>query len=108
MTADAILADLLACGITPAVTADGAGIVVPAGRLTGAQRAAVRDHKPELIERIREAARLTTELLEAAMRACDAHGDDSAAREQMRQDVMDTPPNLRADLLDHFRQNYPQ
>ncbi|AEB82849.1 hypothetical protein [Alicycliphilus denitrificans] len=106
MTAEAILADLLACGITPALTPDGAGIVVPAGRLTGEQRAAVRDHKPELIERIREAARLTEALLAATMRACDAHGDGEQAREQMRQDVLATPPHLRADLLDHFKQTY--
>lgn len=108
MTADAILADLLACGITPAVTPDGTGIEVPAGRLSAAQRAAVIGHKAELIERIRESSRLTAELLAAAMRACDAHGDGEQAREQMRQDVMGTPPHLRADLLEHFRQNYPQ
>lgn len=43
-----------------------------------------------------------TELLEVAMRACDAWNDTALAREQMRQDVLQTPPHLRADLLDHL------
>ena len=46
-------------------------------------------------------------LLEAAMRACDFHGDGEAAREQMRRDCLGTPPELRGDLLDHFRKTYP-
>lgn len=44
-----------------------------------------------------------TELLEAAMRVCDAWNDSEAAREQMRQDLLQTPPHLRADLLEHFK-----
>jgi len=45
-------------------------------------------------------------LMAAAMRACDHWGDGPAAREQMRQDVLDTPPDQRADLLAHFKQTY--
>ena len=41
------------------------------------------------------------------MRACDHHGDDEPARQQMRDEVLATPPHLRADLLDHFTRNYP-
>jgi len=41
------------------------------------------------------------------MRACDAHGDGPEAREQMRLDCLETPPQLRADLLQHFRDVYP-
>lgn len=48
------------------------------------------------------------ELIEAAMRACDAHGDGEAAREQMRIECLEIPPNLRADLLDYFRRTYPK
>ena len=107
MTAQAILAELIACGITPNLTPDGAGIEVPAGRLTDPQRAAIKAHKVELIACIQEAANLTTELLAAAMRACDAHGDGPEAREQMRLDCLETPPQLRADLLQHFRDVYP-
>lgn len=47
------------------------------------------------------------ELLQAAMRACDAWQDGPEAREQMRRDCIDTPPHLRADLRDHFNQTYP-
>lgn len=103
--AAAILADLLASGITPAVTPDGRGIEVPAGKLTKAQREAILSHKAELIERIQASARITVTLLEAAMHACDAWKDSETARNQMRQDVLQTPEQLRADLLEHFNEN---
>jgi hypothetical protein len=48
------------------------------------------------------------DLIEAAMRACDHFGDGNEAREQMRADCEATPPHLRSDLLDHFRQTYPK
>lgn len=48
-----------------------------------------------------------TELLEAAMRACDAWNDTAQAREEMRRDCWETPPHLRADLLNHFERAYP-
>lgn len=106
MTADAILSDLLANGITPELTHDETGIEVPAGRLTPEQRQAIRNHKPELIEAIREASRITSELLTAAMRACDHYGDSPAAREQMRADCLATRPELGAQLLAHFNRTY--
>ena len=46
-------------------------------------------------------------LLAAAMRACDHWGDGPEAREQMRRECLETPPHLRADLLEHFRREYP-
>ena len=102
MTPEAILADLIQCGIEPSVTPDKTGIVVPAGKLTEAQRAAVLGHKPALIACILESAKVTALLLQAAMRRCDQFNDDEAAREAMRNDVLDTPQHLRQDLLDHF------
>jgi hypothetical protein len=48
-------------------------------------------------------ADLIAALLEAAMRVCDCYGDGPEAREQMRADVLATPPHLRQDLLDHFQ-----
>lgn len=108
MSADAILAELLDRGITPAVTPDGTGIEVPAGRLTDAEKAAIRAHKPELIAAIQESARQTSELLTAAMRACDAWSDSPAARDQMRREVLETPPHLRADLRELFLNTYPK
>lgn len=106
MTAEAILADLLASGITPAVTPDGAGIVVPAGRLSPAQRAAILGHKSELIACVLDSARITSELLDAAMRACDQWGDSEEARDQMRRDILQSPYPLRHDLLQHFKAHY--
>ncbi|HWV08750.1 MAG TPA: hypothetical protein VN156_04355 [Pseudomonas sp.] len=52
------------------------------------------------------AQRVMKKLLAAAMLACDAHGDSDEAREQMRRDVMGTPPEQQADLLAHFQQTY--
>ena len=105
MTPEAILADLIQCGIEPSVTPDKTGIVVPAGKLTEAQRAAVLGHKPALIACILESARVTSQLLEAAMRRCDQFNDSDKARQDMREQVLETPPHLRQDLLDHFIQS---
>lgn len=102
MTPEAILADLIECGIEPSVTPDKTGIVVPAGKLTEAQRAAVLGHKPALIACILESARLTAQLLEAAMRRCDERPDSDKARQDMREEILGTPPHLRPDLLNYF------
>jgi hypothetical protein len=45
---------------------------------------------------------LASWLIAAAMKVCDRHNDGEAAREEMRQDVLGTPPHLQQDLLDHF------
>lgn len=66
----------------------------------------LREHKPELLEFLQDAHTSTAQLVEAAMRCCDYFEDSPAAREQMRQDVIDTPAHLRADLLAHFRKAY--
>lgn len=50
---------------------------------------------------------LASELLTAAMRCCDHWKDGPEAREQMRLDMVGTPPHLRACLLDHFTTQYP-
>lgn len=107
MTARAILAGLLAHGIELQCTPDGKNLVVPAGCLTPQQRAQVLAHKPELVRLVLESNQLTRQLLQATMRACNHWGDSQAAREQMRQQCLDTPPHLRADLLQHLRSTYP-
>lgn len=104
MTPEAILSDLIECGIDPGVTPDKTGIVVPAGRLTDDQRAAVLGHKTELIACILESARVTSELLQAAMRAA-AHWKDDP--EEWRRQCMEVPPHQRQDLLDHLQRQYP-
>lgn len=108
MTAETILAELLECGITPTLTPDGAGIEVDAGRLSDAQRSAIRAHKPELIVCIQDAARITSELMTAAMRACDYWGDSPKAREQMRLEILETKPEHRQELLRMFKSDYPK
>ncbi|GKT16230.1 hypothetical protein AVHY2522_10920 [Acidovorax sp. SUPP2522] len=107
MTAQSILAELLACGIDLECTPDGTTLTVPAGVLTPAQRAQVLQHKPELIRLVLESSQLTSDLMRAAMHVCDRWKDSPAAREQMRRDVLSTPLHLRADLLQHLRGQYP-
>ena len=104
MTPEAILADLIQCGIEPSVTPDKTGIVVHAGKLTETQRAAVLGHKPALIARILESARVTTLLLEAAMRRCDQFNDSDKARQDMREQILEIPPHQRQELLDYFNE----
>lgn len=50
-----------------------------------------------------ENTQLAYYLIDAAMKVCDQHGDDEAARAEMRQQCMELPPHLQQDLLDHFR-----
>ena len=50
-----------------------------------------------------EAALLTFRLLNAAMHVCDSYGDGEAAREAMRQQCLETPEHLQADLLETLR-----
>ena len=102
MTPEAILADLLESGIVPSVTYDRSGIVVPAGALSPAQRSAVLTHKPDLIAYLLESSRITQSLLAAAMRRCDQFNDSDKARQDMREQILETPLHLRQDLLEHF------
>lgn len=46
---------------------------------------------------------LTAALIAAAMKVCDRHGDGEAARADMRQQCLELPPRLQADLLEHFQ-----
>lgn len=78
----------------------------PAARLNDDLRALIRTHKPALVAYLTDAHQTTLELIEAAMRACDHHGDGPEAREQMRRDCHETPPAMREDLRDHFKQTY--
>ena len=48
-------------------------------------------------------ARATTgQLIRAAMKVCIRHGDNDAARQEMREQCLALPPHLQADLLEHF------
>ena len=108
MTPQAILADLLECGIEPSVTPDGTGIAVPAGRLNPAQRVAIVANKTALIDYLIESSRITARLLAAAMRRCDQLKDSDKARQDMREQVLEVPPHQRQDWLDYFNQQNTQ
>ena len=50
---------------------------------------------------------LVIALMAAAMNACDFWGDSPQAREQMKAEILETKPEHRQELLDHFNQEYP-
>lgn len=45
---------------------------------------------------------LAARLMAAAMRRCDQFNDGEKARQDMREQVLESPPHLQQDLLDHF------
>ena len=51
---------------------------------------------------------LALDLIAAAMKVCDRYGDSEAAREEMRQQCLELPPHLQADLLEHFTGRRPE
>ena len=106
MTPHALFCELLASGIALSLSADGSNIAVPACTLTPTQRALVLAHKPELVAFLLDTRKTTQQLLAAAMRCCDHHGDSHSLRSNMRTDCPATPPHLQADLLDHFQKTY--
>lgn len=57
-------------------------------------------------ENAAQRAAQASELIAAAMRACDHHGDGPEARDQMGADCIATPTQKQADLLAHFIQTY--
>lgn len=64
MKAAVLLAELRAAGVQPSLRGD--GIAVPAGRLTDEQREAIKRHKPELVELLRNEAANDSELSHSA------------------------------------------
>ena len=67
-----------------------------------------REHKAELLEFLQDAHATTAQLVEAAMRCCDKHGDGPEAREEMKLQCLEIPPHLRGDLLHYFNSHYPE
>ncbi len=106
MIAADILAELWRSDTAIRLTDDGVNLAVPAGRLTTAQRKRIIAHKPELLAFLHTARQTTEELLAAAMRACDCWQDSPQARQQMREQCLELPLHLHAELLEHLRQTY--
>lgn len=52
------------------------------------------------------AHRINSELLKLADKVCDHYGDGEAARQEMRDQCMELPLDMRLDLLEHFRAWY--
>lgn len=101
-----LLAELWADGTTITLAPDGVNLAAPPNRLTPEQRQIIKANKPALIEFLLQTSAITDAVIAAAMRVCDRHGDNAAARQQMLQDVQAVPPHQQQDLLDHF-QNKP-
>lgn len=105
-----ILEVLWAQGFTVELRSDESLLVSPASTLHDSQRKLLRANKPAIVAYLKEcqaeAERLEGELLAAAMRACDRWGDDGARREEMQRDCLNTPAELKPDLLNYFTEQY--
>lgn len=105
MDAEALFRKLGASGIR--LELDGDDLLVRSAQpLDKELREAIRDQKPALIEFLSAAHETAEQLIEAAMQACDHHGDTEEARAQMVRECIDTPPELQRDLLEHFQRAY--
>ncbi|MDD0812987.1 hypothetical protein PSQ20_21810 [Curvibacter sp. RS43] len=104
MTPQTILSNLIASGIYLDLSPDEKNLHVPAGSLTPEQRHLITEHKASLLDYLREAKSITSELLAVSMRVCDRHQDSERARADMREQVLQTPLSMRMDLLDHFKE----
>lgn len=107
MTTTDLLAELWRDGALIRLTEDGMNLTVPAGRLTSAQRERILANKPELVAFLRAAHETTEQLLGAATRCCEHHGDGTRARQDMREQCLELPLHLRPGLLQFFNNNYP-
>ena len=109
---------LLSAGLTLSLTPERGLRVVPATSITPALRDLIRTSKAALVDYLRHVAtntdaaneafpaqadrELLDEILKLAMRVCDSYGDSEQAREDMRQQVCETPSHLLPDLYEHF------
>ncbi len=102
MTACKILTLLWGHGFHVSLTDDGGLKVSPSSTLHADLRELLRANKAEIVTLLSEAHDTTAVLIAAAMRVCDQYDDNDAKREEMRQDILDTPHHLRRELLDYF------
>lgn len=105
-----ILSVLWAQGFTVELGQGGSLLVSPASTLHDSQREILRANKQEIVRYLEQcqaqAKRLQDELIRAAMRACDCWGDSPERREEMRQDCINTPDELKPELLKYFQVVY--
>ena len=97
-------------------------LVDPGDRLTEAQCAFIRDHKPEIVAALRAETldasstsdhtaanddhgnTLAPELVQAALRVCEGYGDDQAAQRAMIEDLRHYPAADYPKLTAYFRE----
>jgi len=108
LTPTSILKALWAVGVRLELASDGRLFAKPSDRLTDELRGLCREHKAELIDFLHQAEATAHAVIDAAMHACDTWQDNEQDRDQMRRDCLETPPHLRADLLEHLQKSYPK
>lgn len=105
-----ILAVLWAQGFTVELGEGGSLLVSPASTLHDSQREILRANKQAIVRYLQQcqaqASRLQDELIRAAMCACNCWGDSPERREEMRQDCINTPDELKPELLKYFQVVY--
>ena len=107
MTAPAdVLREVSRAGIRVSIAESGNLYIEPLAALTPELRELLVGHKPEVLAFLHEAERTAVLLVQAAMRACDTWHDSPEARAVMRAEVLATPPEQQAELLEHFQEQY--
>jgi hypothetical protein len=103
MSAAQAIRAALACGVTLAWR-DGGVKVAGKEQAVRSVLPQLKRHKSEIEAMLRPStgAALTTRLMTEAMLYCDRQGDTPAARQAMREQVLQTPDHQQADLLEHF------
>ena len=76
--------------------------VGPASALTDELRELIRAHKVELLIAVREAERVTADLIDAIQRCCNIRGDTERNRAGLIAEAGDFTPDHQRDLIEHF------
>lgn len=77
-------------------------IVAPASALTDELRDLIRTNKVELLIAVREAERVTADLIASINACCDARGDTDRNRAALLSEIGDFTPDHQRDLIEHF------
>jgi len=76
--------------------------VSPPERITPALRALIKENKWVLLAAAKEAAAVTSALVQAIHRACDVRGDSDTNREALIQECTALPRAQQAEMQEHF------
>ena len=116
MTVEQLLEEVCNAGLTLGLTDTGSIKVTPKELITPTIRKLINTNKSVLVKALdcsstrqgtsTDVVELESQLIKAAMLACEHWGDSQAARIEMVADIKATPHHLRQDLLEYFLSAY--